>query len=101
YVLKSADLGRTWTTIAGDLPQRDPAWSVVQDPVKAALLFLGTEFGLSFTVDGGAHWVRLKGGMPMITIRDLEIQRRESDLVAASFGRGFFVLDDYSALRAL
>ena len=101
YVLKSADLGRTWTSIAGDLPQRDPAWTIVQDPVKPSLLFLGTEFGMSFTVDGGRHWVKLNGGMPVIAIRDLEIQKRETDLVAASFGRGFFVLDDYAALRSL
>jgi photosystem II stability/assembly factor-like uncharacterized protein len=101
YVLKSTDLGRNWTSIAGDLPQRDPAWTIVQDHVKPGLLFLGTEFGLSFTLDGGQHWVRLKGGMPTIPIRDLEIQKRESDLVAASFGRGFFVLDDYSPLRSL
>jgi hypothetical protein len=101
YVLKSIDLGRNWTSISGDLPQRDPAWTVVQDHVKPGLLFVGTEFGLSFTVDGGQHWVKLKGGMPTIPIRDLEIQKRESDLVAASFGRGFFVLDDYSALRSL
>jgi photosystem II stability/assembly factor-like uncharacterized protein len=101
YVLRSNDLGRTWTSIAGDLPERDPAWTIVQDHVKPGLLFLGTEFGLSFTVNGGQHWVKLKGGMPTITIRDLEIQKRESDLVAASFGRGFFVFDDYSALRSL
>jgi hypothetical protein len=101
YVLKSANLGRTWTSIAGDLPQRDPAWTIVQDHVNPDLLFLGTEFGLSFTVDGGQHWVKLRGGMPVTPIRDLEIQKRETDLVAASFGRGFFVLDDYSALRQL
>jgi photosystem II stability/assembly factor-like uncharacterized protein len=101
YVMKSSDLGRTWSSVAGDLPQRDPVWTVVQDPVNANLLFIGTEFGLSFTADGGRHWLRLKGGMPVIPIRDLEIQARESDLVAASFGRGFFVLDDYAALRGL
>jgi photosystem II stability/assembly factor-like uncharacterized protein len=101
YVLKTADLGRTWHSIAGDLQDRDPVWSVIQDPENAGLLFAGTEFGMSFSVDGGAHWVRIKGGMPTITIRALEIQRRESDLVAASFGRGFFVLDDISALRHL
>jgi photosystem II stability/assembly factor-like uncharacterized protein len=99
YLLKSGDLGKTWTSISGDLPERDPAWTVVQDHVNPSLLFVGTEFGLSFTVDGGRHWVALKGGMPVITIRDLEIQKRESDLVAASFGRGFFVLDDYAPLR--
>jgi photosystem II stability/assembly factor-like uncharacterized protein len=101
YVLKTTDLGRTWHSIAGDLPDRDPVWTVIQDPEKADLLFAGTEFGMSFSMDGGAHWVRIKGGMPTINIRALEIQRRESDLVAASFGRGFFVLDDISALRHL
>ncbi len=99
YVMKSGDLGKTWASISGDLPLRDPAWTIVQDPVNANLLFAGTEFGLSFTVDGGRHWVKIKGGMPITPIRDLEIQSRESDLVAASFGRGFFVFDDYSALR--
>ncbi len=101
YVLKSADLGRTWRSIAGDLPERDPVWTIVQDHINPNLLFVGTEFGMSFSADGGAHWVKLKGGMPVIAIRDLTIQRRESDLVAASFGRGFFVLDDFSALRQL
>jgi len=101
YVMKSADLGRTWTAISGDLPERDPAWTIVQDYVNPSLLFVGTEFGLSFTVDGGKHWVKIKGGMPAITIRDLEIQKRENDLAAASFGRGFFILDDYSALRQI
>jgi hypothetical protein len=101
YVLKSSDLGKTWSSIAGDLPERDPVWTVVQDHVNPNLLFVGTEFGLSFTGDGGRHWVKLRGGIPTITIRDLEIQKRESDLVGASFGRGFFVLDDYAALRQL
>jgi photosystem II stability/assembly factor-like uncharacterized protein len=101
YVLKSTDLGRNWTAINGDLPQRDPAWTIVQDHINPGLLFVGTEFGLSFTVDGGTHWVGLKSGLPPIPIRDLEIQKRESDLVAASFGRGFFVLDDYAPLRQL
>ena len=101
YILKTTDLGRTWHSIAGDLPDRDPVWSVIQDPQNPDLLFAGTEFGMSFSVDGGAHWVRIKGGMPTINIRALEIQKREGDLVAASFGRGFFVLDDISALRHL
>ncbi len=101
YVVKSTDLGRTWTSIAGDLPDRDPAWTIAQDHINPKLLFLGTEFGLHFTIDGGAHWIRISGGMPTIAIRDLEIQRRESDLAAASFGRGFFILDEYSALRQI
>ena len=101
YVMKSTDLGRTWTAISGDLPNGDPAWSIVQDHINPNLLFVGTEFGLSFTVDGGQHWIKIHNGMPPITIRDLEIQKRESDLAAASFGRGFFILDDYSALRQI
>jgi hypothetical protein len=101
YVMKSTDLGRTWTSIAGDLPGGDPAWTIVQDHINPNLLFLGTEFGLSFTVDGGAALDQIRNGMPPIPIRDLAIQKRESDLAAASFGRGFFILDDYSALRQL
>jgi len=101
YVVKSTDLGRAWTSISGDLPDRDPAWSIVQDYINPRLLFVGTEFGLSFSIDGGAHWIKITNGMPTIPIRDLEIQRRENDLAAASFGRGFFILDDYSALRQI
>jgi hypothetical protein len=101
YVYKSTNRGRRWTAITGDLPERGSVYAIVQDHVNPDLLFVGTEFGIFFTVDGGAKWIRLKGGMPTIAIRDLEIQRRESDLVAASFGRGFFILDDYTPLRSL
>jgi hypothetical protein len=101
YILKSSDLGKSWSSINGDLPQRDPVWTLVQDHVNGNLLFAGTEFGLSFTIDGGSHWMALKGGIPVTPIRDLEIQKREGDLVAASFGRGFFVLDDYAPLRQM
>jgi photosystem II stability/assembly factor-like uncharacterized protein len=101
YLAKSTDLGKTWTSIAGDLPDRQFPWSIVEDHVNKDLLFVGTEFGLFFTVEGGGHWVQLKGGVPTVPFRDLEIQHRENDLVAATFGRGFFVLDDYSALRGL
>jgi photosystem II stability/assembly factor-like uncharacterized protein len=99
YLLKSTDRGRSWRSIAGDLPDRHLVWRVVQDHVKPDLLFAATEFGVFFTVDGGERWVELEGGVPTISFRDLAVQRRENDLVAASFGRGFFVLDDYSALR--
>jgi photosystem II stability/assembly factor-like uncharacterized protein len=101
YVFRSTDRGRNWTSIRGDLEDRNLVWRIVQDHVKPELLFLGTETGVFFTVDAGQHWVRLAGGMPTISLRDLEIQKRENDLVAASFGRGFFILDDYSPLRGL
>ena len=104
YVARSGDRGRTWVSIAGDLPEGQAAWTLVEDHVDPNLLFLGTEFGLFATLNGeapqgDAKWVRLKGGLPTIAVRDLEIQRRESDLVLATFGRGFYVLDDYSPLR--
>ena len=99
YLLKSSDRGRTWRSITGDLPDRHLVWRVVQDHVKPDLLFAGTEFGIFFTIDGGGRWMKLGGDVPTISFRDLAIQRRENDLVGASFGRGFYVLDDYSALR--
>jgi photosystem II stability/assembly factor-like uncharacterized protein len=99
YLAKSTDRGRTWTSIAGDLPERGTVYAVVQDHVDPDLLFAGTEFGLWFTSDGGGRWVELTGGMPTIAVYDLDVQRREDDLAVGSFGRGFFVLDDYSPLR--
>jgi hypothetical protein len=101
YLLKSTNRGRSWSSIAGDLPERGSVWCVAEDHVNPDLLFAGTEFGLFFTVDAGKHWVQLKGGMPVIAVRDLEIQRRENDLVVATFGRGFYILDDYTPLRAI
>ncbi|MFO7654496.1 MAG: glycosyl hydrolase [Candidatus Krumholzibacteriia bacterium] len=101
YVRKSTDHGKSWQDITGDLPERGTAWSIVQDHVDPDLLFVGTEFGVFFTTDGGRRWVQLKAGIPTIACRDLEIQRRENDLVVATFGRGFYVLDDYTPLRGL
>ncbi|MGF1454798.1 MAG: glycosyl hydrolase [Alphaproteobacteria bacterium] len=99
YLYKSTDRGRTWTSIVGDLPENHLVWRVVQDHENPALMFAATEFGVFFTVDGGTKWVELNGGVPTISFRDLAIQRREDDLVGATFGRGFFILDDYSPLR--
>jgi len=101
YVYKSTDRGRTWTSIAGNLPVRSGAWAIAQDHVNGDLLFAGMEFGVWFTVDGGAKWTQLKGGIPTTQARDLQIQRRESDLVVGTFGRGAYILDDYSALRGV
>ena len=99
YLLKSTDRGSNWTSIAGDLPEGNAIWTVVEDHQRPGLLFVGTEFGLYFTVDGGNHWIQLEGNVPTVAVRDLEIQPRENDLVAATFGRGFLILDDYSPLR--
>lgn len=100
YILKSTNRGGSWRSISEGLPKRHVAWRLVQDHVNPELLFAATEFGVFFTVGGGT-WTKLTGGAPNIAIRDLAIQKRENDLVAASFGRSFFVLDDYTPLRNL
>ncbi|MCK5033636.1 MAG: glycosyl hydrolase, partial [Calditrichia bacterium] len=99
YLLKSTNRGKSWKSIKGNLPERTLVWRIVQDHVNPNLLFTATEFGIYFTIDGGEQWIKLKGGVPTISFRDIAIQRRENDLVGASFGRSFFVLDDYTALR--
>lgn len=98
YLFKSTDKGKSWKSISGNIPERTLVWRLVQDHVKKDLFFAATEFGIYVTVDGGENWEKL-GGAPTISFRDLVIQRRENDLVGASFGRGFFVLDDYSIFR--
>jgi len=99
FLLKSADAGKSWTSIKSNLPANGPVLAIAEDPVNPNLLFIGTEFGLFFTVDGGQKWVQLKGGLPTISVRDIAIQKRENDLVIATFGRGFYVLDNYAPLR--
>ena len=101
YVLKSTDAGRTWTSIKGDLPANGGVWAVAEDHVNPNLLFLGTEYGLYFSVNGGGKWVPLKGNFPVIAVRDLVIHRRENDLVVGTFGRGIYILDNYTPLRLL
>lgn len=101
YVLKTTNRGRTWTSITGDLPDRHLVWRLVQDHARPELLFVGTEFGVFLTLDGGNQWIKLKGKVPTIPFRDLVIQQRENDLVGATFGRGFYILDDYSPLREI
>ncbi|MCB0584240.1 MAG: glycosyl hydrolase, partial [Phaeodactylibacter sp.] len=101
YLLKSTDRGRNWTSITGNIPDRTLVWRLVQDHIKPELLFAATEFGIYFTPNGGQRWVQLAGGVPTISFRDLAIQRRENDLVGASFGRSFYILDDYSVLREI
>lgn len=99
YILKSTDKGKSWSSMRGDLPARTLLWRIVQDHVNKELFFLATEFGIYFTIDTGEKWIKLKGGLPTISFRDLVIQKRENDLVCASFGRSFYILDDYSPLR--
>lgn len=101
YIFKTSDAGRTWKAIQNNLPERGTAYCITEDFKNPNLLFAGTEFGVYFSINGGAKWIQLKGGLPTISIKDMEIQKRENDLVIASFGRGYYVLDDYSSLRTL
>lgn len=100
YLLKSTNKGKTWYSIAGNLPERGSVYCIKQDHIDPNLLFAGTEFGAYFSTDGGRMWNKI-GGLPTIGVFDLDIQKRENDLVAATFGRGFYVLDDYSPLRGM
>ncbi|MCK9424087.1 MAG: hypothetical protein M0Q38_15995 [Bacteroidales bacterium] len=101
YLLKSSDKGRTWISIAGNLPEKGSVHSIIQDVVDPDLLFTGTEFGCYVTVDGGKNWIQMKSGLPSVAIRDMAIQKRENDLVLATFGRGVYILDDIAPLRQL
>jgi hypothetical protein len=101
YLLKSSDKGKTWVSIASNLPENGTVHSIVQDHINPDLLFVGTEFGLFFSIDGGGQWTQLKNGLPTISVRDIAIQKRENDLVLATFGRGFYILENYSPLRAI
>jgi hypothetical protein len=100
YLFKSSDLGESWESISNNIPDRTLVWRFVQDHVKKDLFFLATEFGIYTSINAGKNWQKLPGS-PTISFRDIVIQERENDLVGASFGRGFFVLDDYSALREM
>jgi photosystem II stability/assembly factor-like uncharacterized protein len=103
YVMKSTDAGKSWASITGNLPENGPALAFAEDTVDPNLLFVGTEFGAFFTRDDNKpdakKWIQMKGGLPTIAIKDIVIQKRENDLVLATFGRGFYILDDINPLR--
>ncbi len=102
YLMKSSDKGKTWTNIGLTLPERGSVYSFAEDHINPNLMFCGTEFGFYFSLDAGKNWVELKSGLPeSICIKDIAIQREENDIVLATFGRGIFVLDDYSLLQTI
>jgi photosystem II stability/assembly factor-like uncharacterized protein len=99
YLLKSTDTGRTWTAINGDLPQRGSTYAIAEDHVDPRMLFAGTEFAAYWSKDGGQHWFKI-AGVPTIAVREIAVQKRENDLVLGTFGRGIYIVDDYSVIRA-
>ena len=101
YLFKSSDQGLSWQKMSNNLPERGSVYSIAEDHQTPDLLFAGTEFGVFFSPNRGAEWKQLKNGLPTIAVRDLAIHPRENDLVLATFGRGFYVLDDYSSLRTI
>ena len=100
YVLKTTNKGKSWRLISNNLPEWGSAHTIAEDHVDPNLLFLGTEYGLFVSQNGGKSWSQMKGNFPTISVRDLEIQRRENDLVVGTFGRGIYILDDYTPLRS-
>jgi photosystem II stability/assembly factor-like uncharacterized protein len=100
YLIASSDKGKTWRSIASNLPE-GTVYAIQEDHLNPDILFIGTEWGVWVTLNGGEKWIQLKNGLPTIQVKDLTIQRRENDLVVATFGRGFYVLEDYSYLRQL
>jgi photosystem II stability/assembly factor-like uncharacterized protein len=103
HVYKTADYGKTWTILAG--PQSGVtgyAHVIKEDTENPNLLFLGTEFGLWVSIDGGQRWAQYKGSQfPAVAVRDIVVHPRESDLVLATHGRGIWIIDDIRPLRAL
>ena len=100
YLIKSTDKGKTWTSIASNLPS-GTVYCIQEDHENPNLLFIGTEWGVWTSINGGEKWVQIKEGIPTIQVKDLTIQKRENDLVVATFGRGFYVLENYAPLRKL
>ena len=101
YVVRSRDAGKSWSVITENIDAPHACWSIYEDFEDSNLLFLGTEFGVWCSINAGTSWIQMDGGLPPIPVRDLEIQERESDLVLATFGRGFYILDNYSILRKI
>lgn len=100
YAFRVGDHGRSWENLVGEVIS-GYALSILQDPVDPELLFLGTEFGLYISTDGGEQWFRFTAGLPTVSVMDMAIQPRENDLVLGTHGRSVYVLDDYSALRGI
>lgn len=99
YLYKTTDGGKTWKSINGNLPEAGSTYTIAEDFVDPNLLFTGTQFGVFFSNNGGKEWIQLKSGIPTVQIFNMTIQKNECDLVVGTFGRGVYILDNYSPLR--
>ncbi|HEY3203028.1 MAG TPA: hypothetical protein VGL03_05150 [Thermoanaerobaculia bacterium] len=97
---RTADAGKTWQSVAGDLPVDGPIKVIREDPKNPSLLFAGTEFGLFVSFDRGTHWTKW-GGLPTVAVDDIAIHPRDRDLVVATHGRSLYIIDDITALEDL
>ena len=100
YLLKTTNGGKSWFFINGNLPEEFSTFAVVEDHIDQNLLFVGTQSGVYYTKDGGKEWIPIKNGIPDMAVFDLAIQENENDLIAGTYGRGVYILDDYSPLRS-
>jgi len=101
YVFKTTDYGRSWSSIAGNLPEGHSVYVITEDPVNPELLFVGTEFAAFASVDGGREWHRIMNGLPTVAVHDLFIHPRDGDLIAATHGRSIWIMDDITPLQQL
>ena len=103
FIFKTTDYGRTWRSVAGDIPKSVHSYAhcVREDPVRNGMLYVGTENALLFSLDDGQHWLPLRAGLPPAPVHWLTVQEHFNDLVVATYGRGFWILDDITPLRAL
>jgi photosystem II stability/assembly factor-like uncharacterized protein len=101
YIFKTTDYGKTWTAIASNLPEMGPVYVVKEDLKNPNLLFAGTEFAVFYSADGGKKWSKLNNNMPTVAVHDLMIHPRDNDLIAATHGRGIWIMDDITPLQQL
>ncbi len=101
YAWRSDDHGASWTSVVGDLPANRVARTLREDPRNPDVLYLGTEFGVFWSWNGGANWVELKSGLPTVAVNDLLVHPRDNDLVLATHSRGIWILDQVNALQEM
>ena len=99
FLYKTTDYGRTWQKITSGIRENDFAWVIREDPVRPGLLYAGTETGVYASFDAGASWQSLRGNLPAVPVHDLVV--KDSDLIIASHGRGFWILDNVTPLRQI